>query len=1128
MPFYLNAMKKTISALLGFYITLIFLFSGNAFAQTIVEEKFNNCVIPTAWTSNITGNPNAVWGVGIPNNPNSNGTSIDGSCMVYFDDNAMPQNSAAWTAKITSPAFDASQVAGTTLILELDVHFRHAGNTDAIRVYASDANGVYQQVGIFSGENYEGGLYNQYAHASLNLSQYANPNMRIRLEYNDNGTANWWAGFDNFAVKRYSTYITENFNSCSLPTGWTNTATTGNQTWKIGTDPIWPYSMNGSCMVYFDDHALGEFAPATAMSLASPPFDGTQSAILTLETDIHFRAAGSSFMGIVLFDGNDYFALRTYTAQNYKGFNYDEFIHEALDLSPYRSPYMRIIYVFNDDNTWAWKAAVDNHRITGMGHINDSCPQAQTLTLNAPCTTFSNANAIFTGPAPSCTDSTDAGIWFKFAAPPNGMVSISTQASFNELISVFSGTCNALTQIACTNYDEHGFSDETLRLSGLSSGQNYFIRVSGVSDGFGTSEGDVCIKVNGLTAMPNPPIASNDNCATPLALNIGAVCVTCNNRNATFQAGEPTPSLNRRARASVWYSFVAPTGGKILLENRADFSCSIAVFSGTCTSLNEVACNDHGNKLRVTGLTAGQTYRVQVSAYFATSEGGLCLRAFLPPAAPANELCTNAVNVTVGAAQCTSGNNNEANFVGTPANVQVPFTGYEGNTKTDFSYQRPGEGTSCNLSNNAPTYDMFTFKVATAGSYTITNTYEAGFDGYLHLYANNFNPQNPCATYIAGNDNFNGQNQSRIVATLSENTVYYVVTSAFAYYAFGQYSTSISGAGAVTRFIANANINGQNNSCDFNPAHPVWFTFTAPTSGKVRIHTGNADFMHTIALYEGVCGDLTQHECYSNPSPCDDGLLFENLTAGKTYFLQITSTSNSAGYSTGSFCLQIKDAQIEPVRVRIKALLQGAYAGNGTMSTSLAPNYLIPTEQPYSVAPWNYNGGECINLPQANMTDWVLVELRQASNGATIVATKAALLLNNGSIIDKGKDAVYFDVPAGNYYIVVRHRNHLAVMSTNPIALPNNALYNFSSSVVMAMGNNQQAILPGGYFGLIAGDFNANGVITVADFNLYAPQSSMLNQYMSADCNLDRSVTVADFNLYTPNSSILGVAWIRY
>nr|HMS53085.1 hypothetical protein [Chitinophagales bacterium] len=212
--------------------------------------------------------------------------------------------------------------------------------------------------------------------------------------------------------------------------------------------------------------------------------------------------------------------------------------------------------------------------------------------------------------------------------------------------------------------------------------------------------------------------------------------------------------------------------------------------------------------------------------------------------------------------------------------------------------------------------------------------------------------------------------------------------------------------------------------------------------------------------------------------------------------------------------------------------------GSNQMQTGLNFQPLIPTTQPYNTAPWNYAGTESYTgtLP-TTVIDWVLVELMNIVNNDnfTVQGRKAALLLSNGKIVDptwttnNAIDGVLFDgaFTGQTLSVAVRHRNHLAIVSANPVALPNATTVDLSIANNV-MGGSAQLKLLGSEYCMLAGDYDANGTITVADFNGYATESSGINNYFKADFNLDKNVTVADFNLYKPNSSKIGVKPIRY
>ncbi|MGB0840339.1 MAG: WD40/YVTN/BNR-like repeat-containing protein, partial [Chitinophagales bacterium] len=221
--------------------------------------------------------------------------------------------------------------------------------------------------------------------------------------------------------------------------------------------------------------------------------------------------------------------------------------------------------------------------------------------------------------------------------------------------------------------------------------------------------------------------------------------------------------------------------------------------------------------------------------------------------------------------------------------------------------------------------------------------------------------------------------------------------------------------------------------------------------------------------------------------------------------------------------------------IKCKVALEAPYdPGSQMMSTTLLDNQLIPLTHPYHVEPWNYLGNERVSALEefpSNMVDWVLLELR-STDDFSVVSQKAALLLNDGYIIDvNGSEYVNFcgvDTESV-YHLVVRHRNHLAIMSNSVVDFSNgNAFYDFTISEAQAMGNEQQKLSSNGNYMLHAGDLNSDGVITVSDLNFYTSEVSLFDMYLDSDCNMDRAVTVNDYNYYQLNTSIIGISQVRY
>ncbi|HLP93367.1 MAG TPA: Ig-like domain-containing protein [Saprospiraceae bacterium] len=155
--------------------------------------------------------------------------------------------------------------------------------------------------------------------------------------------------------------------------------------------------------------------------------------------------------------------------------------------------------------------------------------------------------------------------------------------------------------------------------------------------------------------------------------------------------------------------------------------------------------------------------------------------------------------------------------------------------------------------------------------------------------------------------------------------------------------------------------------------------------------------------------------------------------------------------------------------VAARAFLGGPYDPNtDLMFDHLRAANLIPTNQPYNgpqYTDFNYNGTETIGAGVLNVTgddaivDWVLLELRDAANPSLVVAQKAALIQRDGDVVESSdgvSDVEFVGTPADDYYVVIRHRTHLGVMSSTPITLngTSGALVNFTSA---GTGNYQLA-----------------------------------------------------------------------
>ena len=152
-------------------------------------------------------------------------------------------------------------------------------------------------------------------------------------------------------------------------------------------------------------------------------------------------------------------------------------------------------------------------------------------------------------------------------------------------------------------------------------------------------------------------------------------------------------------------------------------------------------------------------------------------------------------------------------------------------------------------------------------------------------------------------------------------------------------------------------------------------------------------------------------------TPAPNGLLGSYLVYGNTY------NPSKAQIIVDGAC---------PIKLNLKAFLEGAYNSNNMLTTL---NASIPSNQPFTGDPWNYQGTETQNSIPIDVVDWVLIELRTDENTPSNLK-RAAFLLENGDIVDiDGSNPVSFDAPSQEYFIVVYNRNHLPIMSNTKIEI---------------------------------------------------------------------------------------------
>ena len=267
---------------------------------------------------------------------------------------------------------------------------------------------------------------------------------------------------------------------------------------------------------------------------------------------------------------------------------------------------------------------------------------------------FMNENTSIALPAGKLSSCDKIGmnndIWYKFTTPTCGSIQFHINlGTASRIEAAIYEHCDS-SDIACNS----SHSDQWI-VDSLVPGKMYFIQLW--SDDFAAGTFDFCV-----TCAPEPP--TNDSChlATNLVVTPMDPCnptmmgSTYNNFGTTPSGEMPSPSCGTFGLgADIWFSVTVPPSGNLNLEMtsaRGPQDWAMALYSGSCGSLAEAACDDDsGNgllpKIELTGLMAGSVYYLRVWEFGGDHYGYFTLRSTEPLSSPpSNDDCANAVDIT--------------------------------------------------------------------------------------------------------------------------------------------------------------------------------------------------------------------------------------------------------------------------------------------------------------------------------------------------------------------------------------------------------------------------------------------------------------------------------------------------
>lgn len=128
----------------------------------------------------------------------------------------------------------------------------------------------------------------------------------------------------------------------------------------------------------------------------------------------------------------------------------------------------------------------------------------------------------------------------------------------------------------------------------------------------------------------------------------------------------------------------------------------------------------------------------------------------------------------------------------------LPPESYNGYTTGSPKFARPFANCTVGSSSHID-YHVFPFSVDKDSNYSLHAHFtSSGFDGFLLLYKDNFDPANPLVNCIAGNDDDGNHANARITASLLASKTYYLVTSGFNPNDHGSFSLNLAGSANIS------------------------------------------------------------------------------------------------------------------------------------------------------------------------------------------------------------------------------------------------------------------------------------------------------------------------------------------
>jgi len=243
---------------------------------------------------------------------------------------------------------------------------------------------------------------------------------------------------------------------------------------------------------------------------------------------------------------------------------------------------------------------------------------------------------------------------------------------------------------------------------------------------------------------------------------------------------------------------------------------------------------------------------------------------------------------------------------------------------------------------------------------------------------------------------------------------------------------------------------------------------------------------HTEIIYS-VCDDNAEQVCQDATIHL---LVFDDLQVGIRVYLEGALIDNGNEKGTGNRPLMRDDLRNGPITGENVIPTANPYKYAVDPILDVTPRFMHKGSGLLSDNDYITDSTTVFGVTGENaIVDWIYVQLRSKSDNEQVLATRCGLLQRDGDIVDlDGVSQLRFQgVSADSFYIMVKHRSHLGVMSglvSNgqfvDFTSPDTEVFNYGTSLPGKPDYtdlSQNSSIKPGYMALWGGDFDGNGHI---------------------------------------------------